>query len=77
MNEVASMITTEKFCDMVELNVQTRSMSYIESVTHVCESLSIEPEDVSKLITPPIKKMIKTEAAGLNLLKRKGQRLPV
>jgi len=45
-------------------------LSYIDAVVHVCETQSIDPEDVKKFISPVVKDKIEAEAIGLNCLPR-------
>ena len=42
----------------------------MEAVLHVCENNGIEPEDVSKFVSPVIKGKIEVEAQNLNWLPR-------
>jgi hypothetical protein len=52
-------------------------MSYLEAITDVCEKTGLEFENVSKLMTPTMRKLLQSEAASLNLIKRTGSRLPI
>lgn len=68
-------VTSEKFCDAV-LGYCTK-MPYIDAVLAACDHLEVEAEMVPRLITPKLKNAIKAEAMNLNLLKRKGRKLPI
>ena len=50
--------------------MESTSLSYIESIVHYCKENSIEIDNVSKLISKPLKERIKCEAITLNYLKK-------
>lgn len=79
MNEtpVASILTANSFVSMVEKRINEQGMGYIEAITDVCEKTGLEFENVSKLMTPTMRKLLAAEATSLNLLKRTGSRLPI
>lgn len=78
MSVELKIIESDKFCKMIEDRAANGQMSYIDAIVRVCDETGIEIESVNKLITPRIRKSIRTEATTLNLLKRKrGARLPV
>jgi hypothetical protein len=54
-----------------------KGMSYLEAITDVCEKTGLEFENVSKLMTPTMRKLLMSEASSLNLIKRTGSRLPI
>jgi len=58
------------FTGLVEDAVFKKNMTYIDAVAYVCESESIEPEDVKKFISPMIKGKLEGEAISLNFLPR-------
>lgn len=74
---VASIMTSETFAHMVEDRVINKSMTYIDACLDVCATSGLEPECVSRLINPRIKKLIYSEALGSNLMKRTGAKLPI
>lgn len=74
---VASILTGNTFVSMVEKRVTEQGMGYIEAITDVCEKTGLEFENVSKLMTPTMRKLLAAEATSLNLLKRTGSRLPI
>lgn len=69
-------MTPEKFSELLDHRL-TAGMRYIDAVVDICEKTGIEIETVPKLMTSKIRKRIKSEAESLNMLKRKGARLPV
>ena len=74
---VASIMSSNTFISMVELRISDRGMSYLEAITDVCEKTGLEFENVSKLMTPTMRKLLMSEASSLNLIKRTGSRLPI
>ena len=75
--QVASILTANSFVSMVEKRINEQGMGYIEAITDVCEKTGLEFENVSKLMTPTMRKLLAAEATSLNLLKRTGSRLPI
>ena len=74
---VASVMSANTFISMVEERIGNKGMSYLEAITDVCEKTGLEFENVSKLMTPSMRKLLQSEAMTLNLLKRTGSRLPI
>ena len=74
---VASMMNSNTFVSMVEERITDKGMSYLEAITDVCEKTGLEFENVSKLMTPSMRKLLQSEAMTLNLIKRTGSRLPI
>lgn len=79
MQPELSIMSQDKFISTIERIVIEKNMSYLDAIMHVCESVGIEVEMVPRLITPRIKKILTSEANGLNLLKRRANepRLPI
>lgn len=67
---MSEFLTKAKFSKIVEQVVLDLRIPYMEAVLHVCEKNSIEPEDVSKFISPVIKGKIEVEAQNLNFIPR-------
>jgi hypothetical protein len=74
---IASVMSSNTFISMVEQRINEKGMSYIEAITDVCEKTGLEFENVSKLMTPTMRKILQSEATNLKLLKRTGSRLPI
>lgn len=72
-------MTPERFTCTVEKAVIEKNMTYLDAIMHVCDTTGLEVEIIPRLLTPRIKKILTSEANGLNLLKRKpGEvRLPI
>ena len=63
-----NLLTKATFTQLVETAVAKESMTYIEAVLHICEERGLDPGDVSKLVTPPIKAKLEAEGMAANLL---------
>ena len=64
-------MTQAKFSkDIEELVLEEPDLNYIDAVVHYCETNEIDIEQVSKLISKPLKEKLKYEATKLNFLKR-------
>jgi len=74
---IASVLSSNTFISMVEQRISDKGMSYLEAITDVCEKTGLEFENVSKLMTPTMRKLLQSEAMNLKLLKRTGSRLPI
>ena len=61
-------LNKSKFTKLIESTVSDLRLSYMDAVLHLCEENNIEPEDVSKFISPIIKSKLEAEAMNLNFL---------
>jgi len=77
LTEVASIMSSNTFVAMVEQRISEKGMSYLEAITDVCERTGLEFENVSKLMTGSMRKLLQAEAMSLNMIKRTGSRLPI
>lgn len=77
--EELNFITQEKFQELVEKRTREKNMSYMDAIVSICEEIKLEYESVPKLITPKMKKLIKSEATSMNMMKnkKKSARLPI
>jgi len=73
-------MTATKFSMEVEEIVRSNQggLNYIEAILVYCESHNIELENVSKLISKPLKEKLKFDAQRMNFMKRSSRaRLPL
>lgn len=61
-------LTKSKFSVLIENAVIKQKMSYMDAVLDVCDKNAIDPEDVKKFISTPIRDKIEAEAMRLNFL---------
>jgi hypothetical protein len=75
-SEVKSILKSKFLCqdkfsnDIEQLVKDNAGMNYIEAICHYCEENNIEIENVTKLISKPLKEKLKCNATNLNYLKR-------
>ena len=62
-----------KFSKLIEEQVIDKKLGYIDAVVEVCSITELEPEHVSKFISPVIKEKIEAEAMSLNFLPKQNE----
>jgi hypothetical protein len=67
----------KKFSLTIEGMVSNTDYNYIEAIVQHCKETGLEIEVAATLITSNLKAKIHEDAANLNLLKDKGNRLPI
>jgi hypothetical protein len=60
----------QKFAQEIEKIVKESKINYIDAIVTYCEENSIEVENISKLISKPLKEKLKHNAIELNFLKK-------
>lgn len=66
-----------KFSMQIENLVANTDYTYLEAITEHCKETGLELEIAASLITPNLKSKIHEQVERLNMLKVKGNRLPV
>ena len=61
-------LNKSKFSVLIENAVIKQKMSYMDAVLDVCDKNAIDPEDVKKFISTPIRDKIEADAMRLNFL---------
>jgi len=61
-------LNKSKFSKLVEGEVITKSIGYMEAILLLCDENDIDPEDVRRFISPGIKSKLEAEAMSLNFL---------
>lgn len=61
-------LNKNRFTKLIEKTVSELRVSYMDAILHVCDKNEIDPEDVSKFISPIIKSKLEAEAMNLNFL---------
>ena len=64
------LLTKQQFAVEIETRVGKLSMGYLESILDFCNSIGIEPDEVSKLVVGSLKEKLEAEAMRNNLLPR-------
>ena len=70
-------MSTTKFNQLLEERVSTDRISYIDAIVDICQKTGLEIESVPSLLNNRTRKIIRNEAANLNMLKTQGAKLPV
>lgn len=66
-----------KFAKAIESLVSTTDYNYIEAIVEYCKETGLEIEVAASLINQNLKAKIENDAMNSNLLKVKGNRLPI
>ena len=66
-----------KFSLGIEQLVANTDYTYLEAISEHCKETGLEVEVAATLITPNLKAKIQEQAESLNMLKTKGNRLPI
>ena len=66
-----------RFSLNIEQLVANTDYTYLEAITEHCKETGLEIEVAATLITPNLKAKIQEQAESLNMLKDKGNRLPI
>lgn len=69
----AKIMTKKRFSNLVEVEVKSTQMSYIDAICKVCEDYAIDPLDTNRLLLDHIVEKIEAEAMELNLIPRKNK----
>jgi len=68
MTVESQFLNKSKFTKLIENTVSELRISYMDAILHVCDKNDIDPQDVSKFISPIIKGKLEAEAMKLNFL---------
>lgn len=63
-------MTKKKFSKMIENQVRSSELSYMDSIIHLCETNSMELEDIKKFLSNTIIEHLESEAMQLNFLEK-------
>jgi len=66
-----------RFSLSIEQLVANTDYTYLEAIGEHCKETGLEVEVAATLITPNLKAKIQEQAESLNMLKGKGNRLPI
>lgn len=64
-------IRKDELINKVLLYVKNEGLTHFEAILEVCEEHGIDPEDVSQLITGPLKEKLRVEAMSRNIIPNK------
>jgi len=72
IEKILPIITKADLIARTEALVHDEGLGYSEAIISICEELNIEPEDIAKLITGPLKNKLEAEAMKNCLLPKSG-----
>lgn len=67
-SSIIPVITKQELATRAELLVRSDNLSYIEAIIHICDELDLDPEDIAKMVTGPLKDKVEAEAQRNNVL---------
>ena len=68
-------ITKEALRSQVEILVHKDKMTYAEAICDICEGLMIDPQDIVRLVTGPLKAKLEAEAMDRYIIKNNTTKL--
>jgi hypothetical protein len=66
-----------KFARAIDGMVANTDLNYIEAIVEYCKNTGLEIEVAASLVNSNLKSKLANDALDLNLLKEKGNRLPI
>ena len=67
------LFTKKSFSELIENKVKKERSSYLDAIIDVCKERMIDPEDIAKLLSNPIKAKLEAEGMNLGYLKKKNE----
>ena len=62
-------ITKEALIKKVENLVQSDGLTYLEAIISICGELDVDPEDIAKMITGPLKDKLECESQRNHMIR--------
>jgi len=72
-HEITPVLTKHTLAERTELLVHRDKIRYSEAITHICQSLDLDPSDIVKLISPPLYAKIEAEAMAYNFISKRNK----
>lgn len=67
---ITPIITKQELAIRTERLVRSDNLTYIEAIIQICNDLDVDPEDIAKMVTGPLKDKVENEAMKSNILPR-------
>lgn len=67
------MFTKKSFSNLVQDRVKKDRSTYLDAIIDICKERMIDPEDIVKLLSNPIKAKLEAEGMNLGYLKKKNE----
>jgi len=65
--------TKKTFSELVEKRMKADRSTYLDAIIDICKERMIDPEDIAKLLSNPIKAKLEAEGMNLGYLKKKNE----
>lgn len=65
--------TKKTFSELVEKRMKSDRSTYLDAIIDICKERMIDPEDIAKLLSNPIKAKLEAEGMNLGYLKKKNE----
>lgn len=65
--------TKKSFSELIQTRVKKDRSTYLDAIIEICKERSIDPEDIVKLLSNPIKAKLEAEGMNLGYLKKKNE----
>lgn len=65
--------TKKSFSELVQNRVKKDRSTYLDAIIEICKERMIDPEDIVKLLSNPIKAKLEAEGMNLGYLKKKNE----
>lgn len=72
-NQPDGLFTKKSFSELIESKSSQNKSSYLDTIIDVCKERMIDPEDIAKLLSNPIKAKLEAEGMNLGYLKKKNE----
>jgi hypothetical protein len=67
------MFTKKSFSNLVQERVKKDRSTHLDAIIEICKERMIDPEDIVKLLSNPIKAKLEAEGMNLGYLKKKNE----
>jgi hypothetical protein len=67
------MFTKKSFSELVQERVKKDRSTYLDAIMDICKERMLDPEDVAKMLSNPIKAKLEAEGMNLGYLKKKNE----
>lgn len=65
---ITPIITKQELTIRTERLVRSDGLSYLEAIIQICADLDVDPEDIAKMVTGPLRDKLEAEAQRNNIL---------
>jgi hypothetical protein len=73
MDQPDGLHTKKSFSELIEKKVRDDRSNYLDAIIDVCKEKMIDPEDIVKLLSNPIKAKLEAEGMNLGYLKKQNE----